>query len=141
MLPFSSVSLLAVVVATIVSFVIGWIWHGPLFGKSWMQLVGIKMPAKMDAKVKKIMCKSMTQGLINTFLGTYILALALALVAPASLQDGLVYGTLLWVGFCATSESNWNIWVGKPWGLFLINSGYRLVTILVSVAILMSWAS
>lgn len=139
MLPFSSVDLLTVGVATVVSFAIGWIWHGPLFGKAWMQLVGIKMPTKMDDKVRKMMCTSMVLGLINTFIGTYALALVLALVAPASMQDAMVYGLLLWVGFCATSESNWNIWVGKPWALFLVNSGYRLVTILVSVAILISW--
>ena len=30
----------AVVVAALSAFVVGWMWYGPLFGKSWMELNG-----------------------------------------------------------------------------------------------------
>lgn len=35
------VSLLATLLATVLSFVLGGLWYGPLFGKTWMRLVGM----------------------------------------------------------------------------------------------------
>ncbi|MGC9355126.1 MAG: DUF1761 domain-containing protein, partial [Mariniphaga sp.] len=37
---FGSINYLAVIVAALSSFMVGWIWYGPLFGKSWMKLHG-----------------------------------------------------------------------------------------------------
>jgi len=34
------VNYLAVFIATIASFVFGWLWYGPLFGKAWMRMMG-----------------------------------------------------------------------------------------------------
>lgn len=35
-------STLAVVLAAVVSMIVGWLWYGPLFGKQWMALMGWK---------------------------------------------------------------------------------------------------
>ena len=43
---------IAVIVATIVSFVVGGIWYGPAFGKAWMAALG-KTEADMDAMRKR----------------------------------------------------------------------------------------
>jgi hypothetical protein len=37
----SAVSPLRILAALIIAFVIGYIWYGPLFGKTWMKLVGL----------------------------------------------------------------------------------------------------
>jgi hypothetical protein len=34
-------SLLATLLATVLSFVLGGLWYGPVFGKTWMRLVGV----------------------------------------------------------------------------------------------------
>ena len=34
-------SLLATLLATVLSFVLGGLWYGPVFGKAWMRLVGV----------------------------------------------------------------------------------------------------
>ena len=36
-LPTIDVNYLSVLIAAIASFVLGWIWHGPIFGKAWMK--------------------------------------------------------------------------------------------------------
>jgi|CXWL01.1.fsa_nt_gi hypothetical protein len=137
MLPFSSVDLLPVIISTLAAMVLGMIWYGPLFGKTWMGLVGIKMPKPKEAN--KVMCKSMSMGLVNTFVGVYVLALLLAITQPATLHQGLLYGALLWLGFSATAEASGNIWAGTPWKLFWINGAYGLIATLISVTILMKW--
>ena len=41
---FSKVSWIAVVVGTIVSFLVGWAWYSPkLFGKKWAEGSGVKL--------------------------------------------------------------------------------------------------
>jgi hypothetical protein len=35
------VSLLATLLATVLSFVLGGLWYGPLFAKTWMKLIGV----------------------------------------------------------------------------------------------------
>lgn len=37
------VNYLAIVVSAVAAFAIGFIWHGPLFGKTWAKLCGIDM--------------------------------------------------------------------------------------------------
>lgn len=138
MIPFASVDLLAVVVTTLALMGLGMIWYGPLFGKTWMDLSGAKMSKGKEAK--KMMYTSMFMGLINTFVGVYVLALLLAMSNPSSLKSGLVLGALIWLGFTATNEATDNIWGGKSWKLFWINGVYGLLGTLIGVAILMNWA-
>ena len=34
---------LAVIVAVVMQFVLGFLWYGPLFGDAWMEMVGLDM--------------------------------------------------------------------------------------------------
>jgi len=133
MLPFSSVNLPAVIVTTIAIMILGMLWYGPLFGKKWMMLAGVKMDKK------KGMGMSVAKGLVNTFVGAYVLALVLVMSNPTSLKSGLILGGILWLGFSATTEASDSIWGGRPWALFLINGLFCLVGTMISVAILMNF--
>jgi len=39
-----------IILAIIVSFAIGFLWHGPLFGKQWMALNNLPQPKKEEMK-------------------------------------------------------------------------------------------
>ena len=52
MVPAVSINYLAVLVAAIASIVLGFVWYGPLFGKTWTQLMGFDKK-KMDDMKKK----------------------------------------------------------------------------------------
>jgi len=134
MLPFSDVNLLAVLGATLVAFIIGGLWYGPLFGKSWMKLTGMTgKPSKDEGR------KAMILGFINMFVISYALALLLLLVAPSNLQDALVLAALASIGFAATNQIGDYIWTKGPLGLFWINAGWSLVMAFTVVTVLMKW--
>ena len=42
MCPFVHGNYLVLGLAVVVSFAFGFLWYGPLFGKTWVQLMGIK---------------------------------------------------------------------------------------------------
>ena len=44
---------LSVVIAGVSAFILGWLWHGPLFGKIWMRLSGETMPEVITPEMKK----------------------------------------------------------------------------------------
>src|SRR5262249_30889084 len=62
---------LAIAVAVIAAFVFGFLWYGPLFGKTWAKLMGFDMSKKPDSKM---MMRYMAFQLLATFLTTYVLA-------------------------------------------------------------------
>ncbi len=37
------INYLAVLVAVVLQFVLGFLWYGPLFGEPWMEMVGLDM--------------------------------------------------------------------------------------------------
>lgn len=134
MLPFNEVDLSAVLAASIVCMVIGSLWYSPiLFGTSWMNLVGMT----------KDQCQNPTHAFALCFVvvlvSTFVLALLLALLVPLGLEDGLLFGGLLWAGVAAPVHLAPVIWQGKDTKLFWIASSEHLFCILVSTAILMAW--
>ena len=52
MLPLPVINFAAVLVAAIVGFIIGILWYGPLFGKSWMRLMGMTDKQLKEARQK-----------------------------------------------------------------------------------------
>ncbi|MBI4361338.1 DUF1761 domain-containing protein [Candidatus Micrarchaeota archaeon] len=133
-----NVNLVAVLVAAVVQMALGFLWYSPmLFGNSWMKLVGIK-PSDME-KGKKEMPKSAGLGFLAAVVMTFILAQVIGFMQAATLVDGLLAGFWMWLGFVATVLAGFVLWEGKPVKLYLINSGYYLVALLLSSAILVLW--
>ncbi|MBX4210828.1 DUF1761 domain-containing protein [Candidatus Parcubacteria bacterium] len=129
----------AVIVATIVHFVIGWLWYGPLFGKKWQHLSGHSMGSGSKDK----MMKSMIIMLVGSFLMAYVLAHALVFGIAYTKMGGWTGGVqgafYYWLGFVAPVTIGVVLWDGKPWKLWFINAGYYLVSLCVMGAILASW--
>ena len=124
---------------SVIVFVIGWLWYGPLFGKMWMRLS--KISATDVSKAKK---KGMTGKLILNFIGTlvtvFVFAKILSSVGAASAVAGAVTGFWIWLGFfAATTLLGDVLWECKPWELFVLNGLYWLVNLLVMGALLVVW--
>src|SRR2546428_14063788 len=94
---------IAVIVAAIVSFIIGGIWYQPLFGKAWMAALG-KTDADKEA-MRKQAPKGFVAGLIGALIASFVLALFLEygrqanVGMPAGGLGGLGVGFLGWLGF------------------------------------------
>ena len=124
-----SLSWLSVIIATVVAFLVGWLWYGPLFGKLWMKLNKIKQSDIKKAK-QKGMAKMMILNLIGTLITAYVLAYLLLAVGASGINDALTLAFWIWLGFLlATTFLGATLWDNQPWGLFLLNGAYWLVVL------------
>ncbi|OLD40511.1 MAG: hypothetical protein AUI83_22120 [Armatimonadetes bacterium 13_1_40CM_3_65_7] len=62
----------AIVIAAIAQFIIGWVWYGPLFGKTWMSMMGMSQ----QSMSREGMGKTMTL----TFIGSLVTAAVLSML-------------------------------------------------------------
>ena len=125
-----AVNYAAVIAATIVSFIIGMIWYGPLFGKSWAKMSGV------DTKQKKGMAPKMVAMFITVLVMNYVLAAVLKMTGATMISEGLMGAFWLWLGFIATVMVGTVLWEGKPVKLYMIKVLHYLVVLLVASVII-----
>lgn len=132
---FGSINYLAVIVAALSSFIVGWIWYGPLFGKTWMRLHGFSKDDLIEGTL------SMPVIMVVNYIATALAALAIAMfIGPeANAGFGIFAGIMIAVFWIGTSRLNDVLYERKPWGLFFINVGYYLVIYVIMGAILGAW--
>ena len=139
MVPPADVNLLAVLVAAVASFVLGFLWYSPfLFGNMWMELSGIS-----KAKAGKAKSKGMGMQMVAAFAGalvmSYVLAHFVSYTQSTTIMDGAVAGFWLWLGFIATVTLGMVLWEGKPVKLYLLNNAHQLLSLMIMGAILAVW--
>lgn len=132
-----SVNFLAVLVATIASFVAGSLWYGPLFGKQWMKMMNFTPKSMKSMKLTPM--KAMTMGFLTYLVMIYVIALFLKMAQVATLTDGLIVGFWIWFGFIATTTLSSFLWEGKSIKLYLFNNAYNLLNMLIISGILSVW--
>ncbi|MBI3589475.1 MAG: DUF1761 domain-containing protein [Candidatus Liptonbacteria bacterium] len=141
-MPQVPINYLALIVATASSMAIGFLWYGPLFGKTWMALSGIT-PDKVEASKAKGMGKVYALNALGALVMSYILAHALvfanAYLHSSGLSSGVMVGFLNWLGFIAPVTLGPTLWEGKSWKVWFLNSGYYLVSLIIMGSILALW--
>jgi hypothetical protein len=117
----------AVVGGAIFLFVMGMTWYGPLFGKTWMRIMGIESMSKEEIAraQKEMMPMYMIQvalGLVTSFVLYYFVQLI-----------GMHVAFWIWLGFSMplAAGSMWDTQKGYKMKKFLITAGYQLVTLVV----------
>ena len=130
------VSWIGIGAAVVAMNVIGFLWYGPLFGKMWMELVGM---TKKDAeKAKKEGCaKQMTLMVGSSIVMAYVLSMFVPL--GTEMNTALMTAFWIWLGFIATVMLAPVAWQKMPWKLYWLNSLHYLVGFLVMAAILSMW--
>ena len=130
----ATVNYAAVLVASVVSILVSFIWYGPIFGKTWMKLT--KLTPKDAAKGKKQMPANTLGMFVAMLVMNFILANLLDFAGALSVANALAVGFMVWLGFIATVLfGNW-IWSRGRSRLFAINVAHYLVILLVSSAII-----
>jgi hypothetical protein len=129
------VNYLAVVVAALVNYVIGSLWYGVIFSKSWMKLAGMK-----EMKVTAV---SVIVALVGAFFTAYILAHAVifagSYMKTSGIGLGLTTGLFNWLGFIAPVTIGVVIYEKKPFMLWVLTNAYWLISLLVMGVILALW--
>lgn len=136
-----AVNYVAVVVAAVVSFVIGWAWYSPFgFVKQWLRARG-KDPEKVMADMKNM---SMPMGkmlaeLIATLVVAYVLAHLSVLFGVQGWQSALQLAVWLWLGFQATLLFGQVLWEDMTWQHYAISAGRWLVSLVVISLVVGLW--
>lgn len=132
----AEINYFAVLVCAVVPMVIGFLWYGPIFGKTWMSLVG-----KTEEEIKKDFNPAKTYGLtvIANFIVAYCLSRLFSYVDVSTIGEGLRLAFLCWLGFTASQFFINNLFEDKPIKLLLINVFYHLVVLLVFSVIIVLW--
>lgn len=133
MCPITHVSYLVLAATVIVSFVFGFLWYGPLFGKTWAQLMGKKFE---DCKDKKPETSALLLTLLGTALTTFGLAYILQISKPYCSFGAAFF---IWLGFYVPLLLGTVTWEGKPWKLFVLNGAFYFLNLQLITAILTYW--
>ncbi len=117
---------IVVFIGTILNMLIGFFWYSKwIFGTTWMKL------SEISEKHLKNYKSSMLYGLIVSFITVFFLAFFEGLLGITTVSDGMFVGFCFWLGFVATTQISSVIWHQKPFSLFLIDSGYKLLSFVV----------
>ena len=132
MFDWTGVSWLAVIVAAVVGFVIGFIWFLPqVFGRQWAAASGRTLPAPGE-----VAYSSIAIGAVASLVTAYVLALLAGAVGATTLVDGAILGFVAWLGFIATSTVNAVLYEGRNTTWWSITAGYWLVILVVMGAVI-----
>lgn len=130
----ANVNWLAVIAATLSSFVLGALWYSPaLLGKAWMKENNFTME---DLKGSNMVAM---YGL--TFVLSFVIATNLAFFfgGEVNLTEGMLYGGLAGFGWASMALGTIYIFERKTFRLWLIHAGYITLQFVIMGAILGAW--
>jgi hypothetical protein len=130
------VNYIAILVVGIFSFVLGAVWYSqPLFAKQWMSSIG-----KTEEQLKDG-ASAMTYVItfVVWMIASYVLAVIVHYSGASTFGYGMLAGFLCWFGFFASLSLMMILFEQKTLKLWLINSGYVLVALLIGGGILAVW--
>jgi hypothetical protein len=129
----------AVLVATLVHFILGGLWYSPLlFSNKFIQLIGWS-PAKVEEISSQSHAKELIIAFVSSAILVYVLAHFVQYTKATSAMAGIQTAFWLWLGFIATTSIATVLFELRPLGLYLINAGYQLVGCSLAGAILAIW--
>ena len=126
---------MSIVLSILASFVLGFIWYGPLFGAQWMAYNNITKPKKEDMKFS-MMLPGISASIVAVFVQSAVLGRMFEIMQPDSIGQVLLIATILWLPFTALTIVNSYAWSGKRIGHMSLEAGYYLFSIWTTAAIL-----
>ncbi|MDB6168142.1 MAG: hypothetical protein JWM88_1006 [Verrucomicrobia bacterium] len=130
---------LAVIVTTVVGFLLGWLWYSPLlFGNVWKAEMKVT-----DEKMKEIAQKGMARffllGLLYTLISTIALAVLIRAHIPVTWSKGARYGAFIGAVIVGARMLNAGVWEMRTLKLQAIKVGHEIVLFALQGAILTVW--
>lgn len=128
---------IAILVCGIVMFVLGGAWYSPLlFAKKWTELIGKGESEPKASSTAIIYLRGFVLGLMSC----YVLASIIRFTGATTAETGAMVGFVCWAGFHGAPTYNSEVnFARRPAALWGINSGFVLVSFLISGVILALW--
>jgi hypothetical protein len=127
----TSHQIILVLVAGVIQWLLGALWYGLIFKKSWRTLVGLA-----EGEKPKNAVFGMVTSLIACLLLSFVLVHIIAWAGAMTFTDGFKLGVVCWVGFMAPPLFAQHIFEGRRVNLFAINAGYWLLAMAIGGAIM-----
>ena len=129
----------AVIVATLVHFILGGLWYSPLlFGNKFLQIVNWS-PEKLAEVENQRHVKELALAFVTSVVLVYILAHFVQYTKAKTAWAGMETAFWLWLGFIVTTQLATVLFEQRPLGLYLINISYQLVGCTLAGVILAVW--
>ena len=115
-------SVLGIVLAALATFIIGFLFHGPLFGGLWMKLADIhptgneKMSDMLPQMFWNIVVNLITASVMSLI---FWILFSSPLMGEKVWYKGGIWGAWIWLGFIVTSSAIGVIWMKQSWKLWL----------------------
>ena len=142
-MPQIEINWIAILVAVVATFILGFLWYTPLFGKAWAKEMNVDMTQKPPAGA---LAKGMIIMVIGNLLMAYVFAHNIAVWNPVTWGQPAIEGAdmamafsaafFTWLGFYLPVDLNGVAWSKHSWKLFFINTGYHLAALIVAALIL-----
>ena len=142
-MPEIEINYIAVLIAVVATFILGFIWYTPLFGKAWAKEMGFDPNEKPSGSE---LGKGMSFMVIGNFLLAYVFAHNMAAwdpqtwgLPPSEMSAVANAGSaafFTWLGFFLPVDLNTVAWEKKSWKLLGINTSYHFAALLVTAMII-----
>jgi hypothetical protein len=130
---FESVNWLAVVAGMVVSMAMGALWYGPMFGKTWLRMIG------KTAEEIKSGPMDYAKTALASFIAMLFLNLAVVAFGSQSFVDGLIVGAFTFFGVGATQTFVYTTFEGPKESVWLLYSIYQIIVFAVMGGVFTVW--
>src|SRR3989344_345684 len=128
------VNYLAVLGATVASFILGYLWYGPVFGKAWMAMMGFTPDSMKSMKLSP--AKAMTMGFIVTLIAAYVISYFTSVLSINGASEIWAFTFWSWLGFMMPITAGGFLWGNRSFKLSLFNAAYQLANLFVIALVL-----
>ncbi|WP_169087572.1 DUF1761 domain-containing protein [Paenibacillus sp. PL91] len=127
MVHLADVNYVAVLLATITTMVLGFLWYSPiLLGNAWMKQRGLSKTEMSGGGALTYVLTALT-----ALGGSFVLALLLTLADETTVWSGLVVGLLIGISISLKIGMNY-LFEGHKLGLYFITIGYHLISYVIA---------
>lgn len=128
---YTHIDFLTVIIASVLNMVIGFFWYSKwLFGDVWLKFSGLNPKEIKGANITFLF------AFISSLITAFFIEVLETSLSITSVTDGMLLGLLLWLGFVATTQINSVLFGKRPFQLFLVDTGYKLLSFLVMSGLL-----
>src|SRR3989344_266635 len=125
------INFLAVLVAAVVSMIVGFVWYSPiLFARPWMKLSGMTKEKIAKTDMTKTYGTSFVVAIVTAYVLAHVMGLSMNFYNYSGLSTGLTSAFWMWLGFVMPVQLTSWLFDGRSFTLFLINTGYQLASLL-----------
>jgi hypothetical protein len=122
----SSHLIMIIVIAAVAEWLLGALWYGLVFRKSWLLMAGFS-----ETNKPKNGALGMIASFIACLLLTFVIAHVVGWAGAATFTGGAKLGIICWLGFMAPPLFTQHIFENRRANLFAINAAYWLLVMAI----------